>query len=170
MNKPKALFYFIIVVILISACCPRKQKLSYAVTHCDNIDYYSEIELIESSDICIKKVEINTYTKAGQLTKHYYLEDNYSNWCDSTCISRKYLCFPETLPTKYDWEVIINDSLYYNITNFVLGVSGGMTTFCECYGCGIASYKVNGNLIELINPNKGSRSSMVYLLCKEHLQ
>ncbi len=147
------LFILAIIITSISSCCPKKYKYEYVHNNCNQIDYNKGIGLDWFINICIRKAIINTYTKSGEFVNQYVFRDMFINWCDSSLISKniffsKPSLFEKPLSTQHNWEVIINDSLHYYITDFELKLHEKKRRFCKCYNCGIVSYKVNGELIK----------------------
>ncbi len=93
------------------------------------------------------------------LIRTFVKGSNYENKVDEfSCFLRddmsdslrkeRYFEVPSSLLTSYDWQIIIGDTLIYNIDSIKLSVRTTSSMISKSDECQISSYRVNGKTFE----------------------
>ncbi len=129
MKSQIKLVVVIVLILSISSCFFKKKTYEYVSEHCHKMYFDGVI------DVCIKgkltKAVINTYTREGIFVKQYMPKDKHNWWTDTSFIEKTLYLRNKSLSTEYNWEVVLNDTLRYYISDFVLGIG---------YSCGKGEY------------------------------
>ncbi|GGX15994.1 hypothetical protein [Aquimarina muelleri] len=146
------IFKYLIVIFLLISC------------HDDNcekhINLNSNISISgwKETDVKIEKIYLiryidnfNTVLDSVNLTSHQFLTHHNNIRADK---EKVYIALNNKIETKLAYRFVLNDTIKYDIYNFLLNKVTKKTGIKEINFCELAEYTVNGHIIN----NKGSNS------------